>query len=92
MADCFFHTGRPSVARCRQCGKPVCAECRTVTADGVYCGAECAAKGAGFARRSEEMDARPKTASGLVWTLLRAALAVAVLLVAWRLAGPFLRR
>ena len=31
MAECFFHTGRPAVARCKQCGRPLCSECRIIT-------------------------------------------------------------
>ena len=60
MAECFFHTGRPAVTRCKQCGKPLCSECRLVTEDGLFCGENCAQAGHVFVKKSRALeDKRP---------------------------------
>lgn len=58
MAECFFHTGRPAVTRCKQCGRPLCSECRIINTDGIFCSAECAERFSVFARRAEELEAK----------------------------------
>ena len=45
MAECFFHMGRPAVTRCKQCGKPLCSDCRLVTENGLFCSDKCAQTG-----------------------------------------------
>jgi len=58
MAECFFHTGRPAVARCKQCGRPVCSQCRIVGEDGIFCSEKCRQTFAIFAKRIKEMEER----------------------------------
>ena len=49
---CITHHDRPAVARCGTCHRPLCSECVLNTAEGRFCGRECADKAAKF-RRSE---------------------------------------
>lgn len=65
MADCFYHTGRPSVARCRQCGRPLCTECRIVKPEGIFCSQKCADSFKVFANRAEEIEAKRDKGSGI---------------------------
>lgn len=58
MAECFFHTGRPAVTRCKQCGRPLCGECRIIKGEGIFCSAECAERFSVFARRAEELETK----------------------------------
>ncbi|MCM8829877.1 MAG: B-box zinc finger protein [Candidatus Omnitrophica bacterium] len=65
MAECFFHTGRPAVARCKQCGRPLCSECRIIKEDGIFCSLECAERFAVFARRAEALEAKRSKGNGI---------------------------
>ncbi len=65
MADCFFHTGRPSVTRCKQCGRPLCGECRMVKPEGIFCSDKCFETFSVFARRAEELEAKRGKTSGM---------------------------
>lgn len=56
MADCFYHTGRPSVARCKQCGRPLCGDCKIVGTEGIFCSDKCLNSFGVFARRAEELE------------------------------------
>ncbi|MBU2495072.1 MAG: B-box zinc finger protein [Candidatus Omnitrophota bacterium] len=54
--ECFFHTGRPAVTRCKQCGKPLCSDCRLVTEDGLFCSDKCAQTTGVFVKRSQNLE------------------------------------
>ena len=54
--ECFFHTGRPAVIRCKQCGRPLCSECRYITEHGIFCGEDCAKKFEIFYKRAQELE------------------------------------
>ena len=56
MAECFFHMGRPAVTRCKQCGKPLCSDCRLVTEDGLFCSDKCAQTAGVFVKRSQDLE------------------------------------
>ncbi|MCX7013639.1 MAG: hypothetical protein NTW86_13965 [Candidatus Sumerlaeota bacterium] len=49
-ATCYRHPSKSAAARCRRCGKPICRECVIQTADGWFCGMECAEGAAQFQR------------------------------------------
>ena len=75
MADCFFHSGRPAVIRCKQCGKPLCSECRKITADGIFCSDECAQRYGVFAERAENLEEqrrsmRPSRTVGVIKVII----------------------
>ncbi|HNS33167.1 MAG TPA: B-box zinc finger protein [bacterium] len=65
MADCFYHTGRPAVTRCKQCGRPLCGDCKIVKHGGIFCSEKCAETYGVFAERAEELEARRATKSGI---------------------------
>jgi hypothetical protein len=65
MTDCFFHTGRPAVARCKQCGKPLCSECRIIKPEGIFCSEKCYEAYKVFADRAEEIEAKRSKSSGI---------------------------
>ena len=65
MADCFYHTGRPSVTRCKQCGRPLCGECKIVAPGGVFCSEKCKDSFGVFAERAEEIEAKKGKTSGV---------------------------
>ena len=53
MSVCLNHTDTEAVTRCAACGKPICADCIAVSADGRdYCSQGCYAKGSAAAERS----------------------------------------
>ena len=56
MAECFFHMGRPAVTRCKQCGKPLCSDCRLVTEDGLFCSDRCAQMAHVFTVKSRDLE------------------------------------
>ncbi|MCM8788170.1 MAG: hypothetical protein NC907_00085 [Candidatus Omnitrophica bacterium] len=67
MADCFFHTGRPAVTRCKQCGRPLCSSCRKVTELGVFCSSECAGTAKVYVERMRQMEEQRVSYKGSKW-------------------------
>lgn len=91
--ECFFHEGRAAAARCRQCGRPVCADCLRKTADGSFCGDQCATAGAAFELRKEELSGRPEPRRrSLVRVILKTIFILALALLAMHFALPLLKR
>lgn len=89
MADCFFHTGRPAVARCKQCGRSLCNECRKIKDNGIFCSDKCMEAFGVFAHRAEQLDekrARKSPAAGVIKFIL----VVVVLYVIYALLRRFL--
>lgn len=80
MAECFFHTGRPSVTRCKQCGRPLCGECRIIRGAGIFCSEECADRFSVFSQRAEEIEEKRNKSGGKAG-LIRFIIFVVVLLV-----------
>ena len=35
--NCYYHPDREIVAMCVSCGKPICAECKVISKDKMYC-------------------------------------------------------
>ena len=89
MAECFFHTGRPSVTRCKQCGRPLCNECRIVNAGGIFCSEKCAGDFSVFAERAEEIESRRTKSSGMK-SLLKFVVFLAVLFIIYTLVKRFI--
>ena len=89
MADCFYHTGRPSVARCKQCGRPLCGECRIVGAGGIFCIQKCLDSFSVFAQRAEEIEAKRTKPSG-VKSLIKLIIFLAVLFILYLVIKKFL--
>ena len=95
MADCFFHTGRPAMTRCKQCGKPLCSDCRQVTTEGIFCGEKCAGMGKLHANRLQEIEEQKASRSGggatAVMKVVRIVVILAVLFVIFKIVMKFVR-
>lgn len=59
--ECFFHVGRPAVARCKQCGKQLCSDCRVISEDGLFCSNKCAQMASVFVKRSQALEEQRST-------------------------------
>ncbi len=82
MADCFHHTGRPAVIRCKQCGRGLCGECKVVTDNGVFCSDKCAQAGAVFVERAARLDEqRSRNPHAGMVRLIIAVVVIAVLML-----------
>ncbi|MGB9642233.1 MAG: hypothetical protein ACP5JO_08405 [Candidatus Ratteibacteria bacterium] len=68
MPDCFFHTGRPAVTRCKQCGRPLCSFCRKITEDGIFCSDECAKTAKLYAERMKKIEEQKASYNASRWT------------------------
>ncbi|MCX7705420.1 MAG: hypothetical protein N2115_04085 [bacterium] len=80
MADCFFHTGRPAVARCKQCGRPLCSACRKVTDLGIFCTDECAQTAKVHAERMQKIEEQRASYRGSKWSGIAKLIKVIVVL------------
>ncbi|MCM8822053.1 MAG: hypothetical protein NC831_04485 [Candidatus Omnitrophica bacterium] len=81
MADCFFHTGRPAVTRCKQCGRPLCSSCRKVTELGIFCSNECADTAKVHAERMAQIEQQRASYHGSKWTLIARFVKIIIFLV-----------
>ena len=53
---CINHSDRVATARCRQCGKPLCDECKKITKEGIFCSEKCHERAKAFSSRMEEIE------------------------------------
>jgi ferredoxin len=60
MGGCAFHPGIEVVARCKQCGRGVCAACVVKGSTGVFCSAACKERHEAFAQRARELEGRAR--------------------------------
>lgn len=59
-SGCLNHPAIEAVARCRQCGKPVCGKCVIKAQNGMFCCEECREKYTEFTQRAQKLDEREK--------------------------------
>ncbi|MCX5642384.1 MAG: hypothetical protein NTY10_04035 [Candidatus Omnitrophica bacterium] len=91
--ECFFHTGRPAVTRCKQCGKPLCSDCRLVTEDGLFCGDKCAQTAGVFVRRSHDLEEkRARRRRGIPAGLIRFIIFLIIIAVVYKLGRQLIDR
>jgi len=64
-SGCINHPGVEAVARCKQCGKPVCSTCLVTGPTGNFCGMECRDKHQEFMKRAQSLQRTSRGASGL---------------------------
>ena len=84
--ECFFHAGRPAVTRCKQCGKPLCSDCRLVTEDGLFCGDKCAQTASVFVKRSQALEEkRSGQRKGVPAGLIRFIIFLIIIVVIYKL-------
>ncbi|HOZ48029.1 MAG TPA: hypothetical protein PLO37_24190 [Candidatus Hydrogenedentes bacterium] len=69
--SCVNHPGIEAVARCKQCGKPVCGICVVAGATGQFCSEECREKHQEFVKRAQQLDLKKSRSVGLVHRLTR---------------------
>lgn len=55
-SGCINHPTIEAVARCKQCGKPVCGACVVVAYNGHFCSDACQGKHAAFVERAQELS------------------------------------
>ena len=87
---CFLHTSRDALIRCKQCGKPLCHECRKTTDMGAFCSQECYEKTKGFTERAAA-HSKKRTSywaiSSLIRKLVELIIVIGVLWGLWKF-GP----
>jgi len=86
MADCFYHTGRTAVTRCKQCSRPLCAECKHITEDGIFCSDKCAQEFSVFAKRLKEIESKRGEKSNKLGIFIRVILFLVIIYVLYRIA------
>ncbi len=91
MAECFFHMGRPAVTRCKQCGKPLCSDCRLVTEDGLFCSDRCAQMAHVFTVKSRDLEEkRSARRSGVPAGLIKFIIFLIIIFVLYKLGRRFI--
>ena len=91
MAECFFHTGTPATTRCKQCGRPLCTQCRLVTDSGIFCSDKCAQTGEVFVKRAARLES-VKSGAKPAWPgkLIKFVIFLVILYVVYRLVRQYL--
>jgi len=93
MAECFFHTGRPAVTRCKQCGKPLCSDCRLVTENGLFCSDRCAQTAGVFVKRLQDLEEKRSTRrKGIPAGLIKFIIFLIVVAVLYKLGQQLIAR
>ncbi len=103
MSACINHSAVEAVARCKQCGKPLCGQCVVKGATGNFCGATCQQQNEMFAKKAQDLEKKgalgPGTSSGgsiigklVALVLLLAILAVAAAYLNVPVVGPLVRQ
>jgi len=81
MADCFFHTGRPAVTRCKQCGRPLCSECRRITSEGIFCSDKCAETAKVHSERLRQIEQQRASYRGSIQNIISRIIKIIIFLV-----------
>jgi len=55
VSGCINHPDRQAIARCRQCGRPLCSDCRIEGPTGDFCSIACQEKHEQFVNRAQHM-------------------------------------
>jgi len=59
-SGCINHPGIEAIARCKQCGKPVCGSCVVAAYNGNFCSPLCKEKHEKFVERAQKLDAKSR--------------------------------
>jgi hypothetical protein len=65
VSGCINHPGVEAVARCKQCGKPVCASCVVKGPTGQFCGEACKDRHEKFISRAQDLQRNSRPAGTL---------------------------
>lgn len=88
QSGCINHPAMQAVARCKQCGKPVCGSCIVAGPTGRFCSADCRDNHLKFAQRAQQFEGRARSAwfvkirSGAAFLLVTAAVLAALGIIA----------
>ena len=86
MSGCINHPGIEAVARCKQCGKPLCSDCRLVTEDGLFCSDKCAQTARVFVKKSQDLEEkRSVRRKGIPAGLIRFIIFLIIIVVVYKL-------
>ena len=80
VSGCINHPGIEAVARCKQCGKPVCASCVVRGPTGQFCCEACKERHEKFIARAQELQ-RTSRPAGMFRKFIRALLIRLVILI-----------
>ena len=86
MSGCINHPGIEAVARCKQCGKPVCSSCVITGSTGRFCSESCQERHEKFIGRAQELQ-RHSRSTGFLQRLTRALIKTAIAIAALVLLG-----
>jgi len=86
MSGCINHPGIEAVARCKQCGKPVCGSCVVTGSTGRFCSESCQERHEKFIGRAQELQ-RYSRSTGFFQKLTRILIKLAVAIAAIMLLG-----
>lgn len=86
MSGCINHPGIEAVARCKQCGKPVCSSCVITGSTGRFCSESCQERHEKFIGRAQELQ-RFSRSTGFLQRLKRALIRLAIAIGAIVLLG-----
>ena len=79
FSGCINHPGVEAVARCKQCGKPVCGACVVMGTTGKFCSEVCREKHAEFVKRAQQFEAKRGPATNLFSLLTRTVVKLVIL-------------
>ena len=79
-SGCINHPGVEAVARCKQCGKPVCSACLVTGPTGNFCSQACKEKHQEFIKRAQSLQ-RSSRGAGNMRKLGRFAIKLVIFLV-----------
>lgn len=64
VSGCINHSAVEAVARCKQCGKPVCGQCVVRGPTGNFCCEPCQQKNELFAKKAQDLDRKGQMGPG----------------------------
>lgn len=79
FSGCINHPAVEAVARCKQCGKPVCGACVVIGPTGRFCSEDCRERHAEFIKRAQVFDSKRGPGTNLVSLLTRTLVKVILL-------------
>ena len=86
VSGCINHPGVEAIARCKQCGKPVCSTCVVKGPTGLFCCEQCKDRHEKFISSAQEMQ-RNSRSTGTFKKIKTALIKLVILLVAIILLG-----
>ena len=92
-SGCINHSAVEAVARCKQCGKPVCGQCVVKGPTGSFCSEECQQKNELFTKKAQDLEKKGKLGPGAAsggGSIIGKLVALVIFLVIAALASAYL--